>query len=656
MAGLFENKQVLTRILIGIFVGLIAVSMLLYLVPQGPGAGAASTDTVASVGGQSITLAEVQQQLAQIEQRGNVPKPLESLYARQILNQLIFEREIQYEADRLNVSVTNEEMSTLIKQLLPTAFNGDSPVGMDQYSAQVQQRFQMTVPQFEAALRKDLLMQKFQRLVTDGISASPADLKDQFNYQNQKVKLDYAFIKPEDLEAKITPDEAEVKAYYEKNKSRYQEPERRSVRYALLDANRIKAATTVSDDELKRAYNDNIAQFSVPERVHVEHILLFTRGMTTDAQIAEVQKRAEDVLKELKKGAKFEDLAKKYSEDTQTKDKGGDLGWLTKGQTVPSFEKAAFGTAKGAISDVVKTEYGFHIIKVLDKETAHTLPFEEVKAQLLVNAKANKGEADANALSDKIAARVRQSNKIPLDELAKEFNLDVAETAPVSATDPLLYFGNAPAAKEEIFRLRQGEVSLPLKTDRGYVVLSLKNVIAAHPGTFEEERNKVANDVKREKAVQQAKSKADDLEKRIKGGEKFDAAAKALGLDAKTSELFSRAGSIPGVGSAKQVAAAFQMKQGEAGPVLNIGTNWLVYRVADKVEPNPDDFEKQKKDLTDQVLNDKRSLAFQAFRTSLEDRLKKEGKLTVYQDKMKTFGDLGNSPFGRNSPLGGSDF
>ena len=641
MAGLFENKQVLTRIFIGIFVGLIAVSMLLYLVPQGPGAGATTTDTVATVGGRGITVQDIQQRMQQISQGRQIPKIMESFYARQILDSLVFEKEIEYEADRLKITVTNDELATVIKQILPTAFNGDSPVGMDQYAAQVQQRFQVPVPEFETEIRRELLMQKFQKLVTDGVSASPAELKDQFNYQNQKVKLEYAFIKPEDLEAKITPDDAELKAYYEKNKSKYQEPERRSVRYALLDVNKIKSSVVISDDDLKILYQRDSAQFQVPNRVHVEHILLFTRGKNTEAEITEVQKRAEDVLKELRKGAKFEDSAKKYSEDTQTKDKGGDLGWIVQGQTVPSFEKAAFGTAKGGISDVVKTEYGFHIIKVLDKETAHTLSLDEVKPQLLVNAKANKGESDANAISDKISAVIRKSNKIALDDLAKQFNLEIAETAPVSAAEPLLYFGNAPAVKDELFRLQQGQVSMPLKTDRGYVVLSLKTIIPLHAGTFEEERNKIATDLKREKAIQLAKSKAEELEKRVKAGEKLESAAKALGLDAKTSELLARSGSLPGVGGGKQLGAAFQMKQGDVAPVMNLGSNWLVYRVTEKVEPNPADFESQKKSLTQAVLQDKRSLAYQAFQKALDDRLKKEGKLAIMQDKMKSFGDVG---------------
>jgi len=641
MAGVLDSKKGGVRILLGVVIGIIAVTMLTYLIPQGPGgAGASSTDTIATVGSQSISLQEVQQQMAQMSQGRQIPKMMEAFYARQILDRLIFDKEIEYEADRLGITITNEEMATLIKQILPTAFNGDSPVGVDQYAAQVQQRFQMTIPAFETAIKRELLVEKFRKMVTDGISASPAELKDQFNYQNEKVKLDYALIRPEDLEAKINPDEAELKAYYEKNKSRFQEPERRSVRYGLIDANKLKQSAQVSDNDLNKQYQDNIAQYQVPNRVHVEHILLFTRGKTTDAQIAEVQHRAEEVLKEVKKGGKFEDLAKKYSEDTQTKDKGGDLGWITQGQTVAAFEKAAFSTPKGATSDLVKTEYGFHILKILDKETAHTVPFEEVKPQLMVNTKANKGDAEANKIADNVSAAIRKSNKTSLDDLAKEFNLDLAETAPVSAADPLLYFGNAPAVKDEMFRLQQGQVSMPLKTDRGYVILSLKSIAPPHPGTLDEERLKVLDSVKREKALQLAKSKAEELEKRVKNGEKFDAAAKALGLDGKTSDLFARSGSIGGVGSGKQLAAAFQMKQGEVGPILNLGANWLVYRVAEKTGPNPNDFEKQKKELTQQVLQEKRELAFESFRTALDDRLKKEGKLKIMQEKMKNFGDL----------------
>jgi peptidyl-prolyl cis-trans isomerase D len=640
MAVAKDSRKTGLRILLGAVVLVLGGSMLLYLVPQTPGTGeASSTDTIAKVGDETVSTAEVRQQLAEVEQRNQVPKQLESLYARQILNQLIFQKEMQYEAKRLGIRVSDQEQADRIRQFLPTAYNGDTFVGRDRYASEVQARFQLTVPVFEELIRQGLLQDKFRKLVTDGVSVGPSELQDEFKYKNEKVKLDYAFIKPEDLEAKITLDEGEIKAAYEKNRSRYQVPEKRVARYGLIDLNQLRQTAQVSDDELKAQYQQNIQQYQVPNRVHVEHILLMTVGKT-DAEVEEIRQKAEDVLKQAKKGAKFEDLAKKYSEDPGTKDKGGDLGWLTQGQTVPEFEKTAFGLDKGKMSDLVKTQYGFHIIKVLDKETAHTKPFDEVKDSIktpLLLAKTDKLASDE---SDQLSATIRRSNKVSLDDLAKQFHLTVGETRPVTAVDPILELGNSKEAKEAIFRLRQDELSLPIRTDRGYLVLSVKQIQPTHPGSLEEVRDKIIAELKQQKSTELARAKAEDLAKRVKAGEKFEAAAKSLGLEAKSSDLFARNGSISGAVSGKQVSAAFQLKPGDVGAPLNLGANWFVYRVAEKQEPDPADFEKQKKELTDQVLQTKRNLAFEAFRTSLETRLKQEGKLQIMSDKLKGFGDL----------------
>jgi peptidyl-prolyl cis-trans isomerase D len=642
MAGSSDNRQQLfSRILLGAVVLVLAGGMLLYLVPSMPGTGdAASIDTVAKIGDESVTTDEVRQQLSEIEQRNQVPKQLESLYAQQILKQLVFQKEIEYEAKRLGIHVSDQERAERIRQFLPTAYNGDTFVGMDRYAAEVQGRFQMTVPVFEEQIRQGLLLEKFRKLVTDGISVGPGELQDEFRYRNEKVKLDYALIKPEDLAAKINPDDAEIRAAYEKNKNKYLVPEKRVVRYALADVNQIRQNTQVSDDELKVQYQQDIQQYQVPNRVHVDHILLMTVGKTP-AEVEEIHQKAEDVLKQAnKKGANFEELAKKYSEDPGTKDKGGDLGWITQGQTVPEFEKVAFSLPKGNISDLVKTQYGFHIIKVLDKETAHTKTFDEVKDSIrapLMLAKADRQAAD---IADKLSAAIRQSNKTSLDDLAKQFHLTVGETRPVSANEPILELGNSKEVKDAIFGQRPDEISLPIHTDRGYLILLVRGVLPAHQGTLDEVRDRVIADLKQQKSTEIARQKADDLEKRLKSGEKFETAAKSLGLDPKTSDLFARNGSISSAASGKQLSTAFQLKPGDVGQPLNLGTSWFVYRVAEKQEPNPADFEKQKKDLTDQVLQTKRNLAFEAFRTSLEARLKQEGKLKIMTEKLKGFGDL----------------
>lgn len=641
MPGAFENQKTGVRILFGVVIGMLALSMLLYLVPQGTSTGEAASDVVAKVGDETVTLSDINQQMNEIRQRNPIPQALEGLYASQILKQLVFAKEVEYEAKRLGITVSDRERADRIKQYLPTAFNGDTFVGMDTYSREVQERFRMTVPAFEEIVRTGLVEEKFRKLLTDGISVTPSEIQDEFRQQNEKVKLDYALIKPEDLAAKIVPTEDEIKTYFEANKSKFQIPEKRVARYALVDLNQIRQSVQVSDDELKAIYQKNIQDYQVPNRVHPEHILLMTVGKT-DAEVQEIQKKAEDVLAQAKKkGANFEELAKKYSEDPGSKAKGGDLGWIVQGQTVPEFEKAAFSLNKGETSDLIRTQYGFHIIKVLDKETAHTKPFDEVKDSLRTPLLLQKADQQAQEIADKISAEIRQSNKLTLDEIAQKYHLSTGETRPLAITEPLLELGNSQDAKEQMFRMRQGELSTPIRNDRGYAIVTIKEILPAHQATLPEVRDKVVDTLKQEKSAASAKAKAEELAKRVKSGEKFAAAAKALGLEAKTSDPFARSGSVPSVGSGKQLAVAFVLKPGDVGAPVSVGTNWVVYQVAEKTEPNPDDFEKQKKTLTDNLLNQKRTLAFDAFHSALEERLKQEGKLKIYSDKLPKFGNLG---------------
>ncbi len=640
MAGVFDNQKTGVRILFGVIIGMLALSMLLYLVPQGPDTAQSAGDVVAQIGDQTVTLADVTQHLNEIRQSNPIPHQLESLYASQILKQLVFEKEVEYESKRLGITVSDKERADRIRQFLPTAFNGDTFVGFDAYSRDVQQRFQMTVPAFEELVRSSLVEEKFHRLLTDGISVSPAEIQEEFRFENEKIKLAYAAARPEDLAEKINPDESEIKAYYDQNKSKFVIPEKRVVRFGLLDLNQLRQNTPVTDDELKAIYQQNIQQYEVLDRVHAEHILFMTVGKT-DAEVAEIKKHAEDILAQArKKSSNFEDLAKKYSEDPGSKTKGGDLGWLVHGQTVPEFDKAAFSLSKGEISGLIQTQYGFHIIKVLDKETAHTKTFDEVKDSIRTPFLLQKVDQEASAVADKMSAEIRQSNKTTLDELAQKFHLSLAETRPVAANDPVLELGNSQDVKDEIVRLHPGELSLPIRTDRGYVVLSLKQVLPPHPGSLDEVRDKIVSELKQQKAEQLARTKVEELADRVKAGEKFDFAAKALGLDPKISDLFTRDGSLPGLGSAKLLSAAFALKPGAVGAPLQMGAAWVAYQDVEKVEPNPDDFEKQKKAITDTILQSKRDAAFAAFRTSLEERLLQEGKLKLMPEKMHGFSTL----------------
>src|SRR5277367_2416115 len=481
------------KIGMSVLLGVICLSMLTYLIPgMGSAAFTNSPDAIATVGGQSITATDVQRQLNSALHGQSVPDVLKGMYAKQVLDQMILKQALTVEAQRLGIRVTDQELSDRIKQILPAAWNGDTWL-KDRYTTEVQTRTGMSIPEFEDFLRDQMLEDKFRQLVTDAITVSPAEVQAEYRRRNEKVQIEYVLIKPAELASTIQPTDAELSSFYTKHAGLYQVPEKRSARFALLDLARLRATTTVGDDALRAYYNSHIDEYKVENRVHVEHILFKTVGQT-DAEIAETRQKAEDVLKKAKSGANFEDLAKKFSEDDGTKPKGGDLGWIVEGQTVPEFQQAAFTLPKGSISDLVKTQYGFHIIKVIDHEQAHTKSFEEVRDSILQPVLEQKVSAEADDISNQMAAAVRQSDRQSLDDLAKKFHLDVGETPAVAITDPILPLGNSPELHQVLFALHSGELSQPIQIESGFVILTVKDIQAGHQGTFAEVRSRVLAD------------------------------------------------------------------------------------------------------------------------------------------------------------------
>ena len=627
-----REKKIGVRIMLGVVVGILGIGMLLYLVPQGTN-DINAADTIATVGDQSISVIDVQNQLAKSTRGSQIPPALVGIYTQQALDQLVDQKMLELEATRMGLRVSDEEHADFIKKLVPTAFNGDTFIGMDRYSAEVQARFQMSVPEFETEVKDALLQQKFQQLVTDGVTASNDEVQAEFRRENEKIKLDYVTIKPSDMQSKVEVSDADIAAYFEKNKAKYVVPERRTIDYAILSLAQLRQRSPVTEDEEKVYYQSHIDQYKLEDRAHIAHILFKTVGMT-DAEAAEVKKKAEDVLNKAKHGGNFGDLAKQYSEDT-SKDKGGDLGWIVRGQTVPEFEAAAFSLPKGSISDLVKTQYGFHIIQVIDREQARTQTLDEVKASIVNQLQEQKAEQLGENVSTQIADEIRRSGKVPIEDLAKKFNMTTGEAKSVEATQPLPELGNAPGLMDSVFRQRTGDLSAPIHTDAGYVVVSVKDVQPMHPANLPEVHDRVASDLRMEKAVDMAKTRADELTKRAKAGENFAAAAKSLGLEVKTSDPISRTGSIPDVGSAKQFAAAFALPVGQTGDPVAMGQNWTVYHVAQHDPVNQDDFEKQKSKIEAQVLQEKKQTAYELFRDALKTRLQQQGQLRYNAESLK---------------------
>jgi peptidyl-prolyl cis-trans isomerase D len=628
-----KNQKTWMRVMLGAIVAVIAGSMLLYLVPGLGQTQIANSDTVATIGNDSVTVAQVQMQLRRVESSGQMPAALQPIYAQQIIQNLVGQKLIELEAQKLGITVTEGEVADRIKTILPTAYENGVFVGDQAYAAQVSERFQMTVDEFEDLVRQSLIQEKVGELVTSGITVSPQEVQAEFRRKNEKIKIDYVVIHPDSLESQVQVSDADLSAYYDKNKAHYMVQEQRAVQYIPLDPTLIQAKLTIPPADIQAYYNDHIEAYKVQDRVDVSQILFKTVGKT-DAEVAEIQKQADDVLTQLKKGAKFEDLAKKYSEDTN-KDNGGHTGWIVRGQALPEFEKAAFSLPKGAISGVIQTSIGFYIIKVNDKEVAHTKSLEEVTPEIQQALAAQKAQAIADQDAQKIGDQLRTAGRPTMDALAKQYGLEVLETKPLTVADNPAELGNSPDVKDDIFRMRVGDISQPLRTDHGYVIISIKSITPAHQGTLAEMHDKIVADYKHDQAVQMASQKAAELEKRSQGGEDFAKTAKALGLDMKSSDELTRDSSIPGAGSAKEIEPAFSMSAGQTGAPIALGNDWLVYKVTEHQAPNEADFTKQSADVEQQLLDSKRQMAFDSFRTALEQEMLKEKKLTYNQDAMK---------------------
>jgi peptidyl-prolyl cis-trans isomerase D len=345
------------------------------------------TDAVADVNGTPITTGEfrrvMNRRLQDFNREGGGSLPPETLrqlgFDRQVLQQLVDQRAMEVEAARRGLTVTDTEVTEAITHL-PIFMQDGQFVGVDRYRMTLRSlRPPYQEKEFEQLIRSELLAEKLQSAVTSWVTVSENEADAEYRKRNEKVKLDVVSFTADQFKNGLTATDAEAQALFTKDPSRYKFGERRKIRYLLVDTGAVRATITPTPQQIEAFYNANLQQFSNPEQVHALHILL----KTANKDAAAVKKQAESVLKEAKApGADFAALARKYSEDEASKNSGGDLNFFGRGAMVKPFEDAAFALSPGQISDLVQTDYGYHVIKVLEKRPAGQRPLAEVKDQI----------------------------------------------------------------------------------------------------------------------------------------------------------------------------------------------------------------------------------------------------------------------------------
>ena len=367
-----------------------------------------------------------------------------------VLRQLVQNQILLLEAERQGISVADQEVSDFILSF-PAFQEAGKFIGRDAYLSLLAQN-SLNASQFEAQLREDLMRQKLQSLVTDGVSVSEADLEEEYRRRNEKLHLEYAFVPKTEFEAQVQVTDEEARSFYDQNKKKFERPVQRKVRFITLTPQLFASAVSVSDREIERYYQQNSSRYETAEQVAASHILFKT---DPGANEEEVRKKAEAVLAQAKAGADFAELARQYSEDTSAEN-GGDLGLFGRGQMVPEFEAAAFSLPEGQVSDLVRSTYGFHIIKVTGRQAAIVRPLDSVRDEIRNTLTQEKARESMEKAVDSAAQKLRASGSV--DSLSAEYPVLVPqETNFFGRGDSVPQLGKLPRSDPR--RLREGDRS-----------------------------------------------------------------------------------------------------------------------------------------------------------------------------------------------------
>jgi len=626
MFDLFRSRAKAVRILLGAMLTIVALSMLVYLIPgAGTPVGNVDDQVIAEIGKEPITVQQVDMQIRNLLQGAKVPPEMADSYVPQLIDQAIAARAMAYESKRLGFQVTDADLANIIRS---TQYGSLPP---DQYSQYIEQQLNTSVPEFESGLRENAYLEALQSLAVEGAIVTSAEVETAYKEQNDKIKFEYVALIPEKIAADVKPTEAELQAYFEKNKNFFPQVETRQAQLIIADQAKVAGSIPISEAQIQNYYNSHLDQYRTPERVHARHILLATTGKS-DAEKAAIKAKAEDLLKQLRAGADFAALAQKNSEDPGSASKGGDLGWVVRGQMVKEFEDTTFALKLKEISNVITTQYGYHIIQVLEKEPAHLKTLDEVKSQIADTLRNQTVFDKMQGLEDQ-ARQELIKNPQNAQQIAGQLDLQFVDLPKYKAGDPIPELGTDQQANTAIASLKKGEVSQVIQAGTKLAIAVVTNIIPPHPAEFSEVQAQVKASYTQQQGNTLAAEKQNKLLDLLKSnGGDLHAAAKSMGLEVKTADYFSRDGAAEGIGPAASLSDAFTKPDGAIVGPVSIAGQTVIGKVLGRQQADMSKLAEQRQNIMMQIKTRKAQELAPLLSDSVLTRLIQEGKVKKHQD------------------------
>jgi peptidyl-prolyl cis-trans isomerase D len=650
MIRVLQSAGPTLKIILGGLLVIICASMVITLIPGGTssslGFGGPAKGVIATIGDEQVTVTEVQRQArAMVRQQfpsgGEQANVLMPFFAGQAAEQLINEKAMVAEARRLGLRTNDEELRDELQHgpAASVLFPDGKFIGQEEYE-NLLQRNDLTVTQFEQDEKDRILIRKLRALVSSGVYVGEPDIRREFDHRNTKVKFDYAVLTQTDIAKGLHPTEPELKAFYDRHKATYNNaiPEKRKIKYAVIDSSKLAANTAVAEQDLQAYYDQRRDEYRVPEQVKVSHILIKTPLAGADGKVDpkamdEARKRAEDVLKQLNAGAKFEDMARKYSEDPSAKN-GGLLDFMQPNRfPSPEVQKAATSLPKGATSGIISAGYAFVILHIEDRRDAHMKTLAEVRTEIADKVKQQKTARATEAAANTLLSQARTDG---LDKAAASKGAQLVATDYFARTDSLPGLIAAPQFMDAVFNQSEKAPPDAVQVPQGYVVFELLSIKPPATPSFDEIRSRVDTEFKNERASFLLQQKTQELADRAKAGHDLKKAAKELGATLKTSDLVLPDGQVPDVGSMSGPASAiFGLNPGQISGPLNSGQNGVVAQLVEKQQPTEQEYAEKKDQVRQLLLQSKQDELFALFVSNLRKDMEKSNRLKVNQEELK---------------------
>jgi peptidyl-prolyl cis-trans isomerase D len=626
MLDIMRRKKRLKMVLWLVILSL-ALGMLLFFVP-GVNMGTMTTETsAASVDGESIPMQSFSEAYRRVvnnyRNQGNNKIDPETLRAmglpKQVLDGLVTQKVLEVAAKRLGIEVTPDEIRQAI-ETHPYLQDQGKFIGIERYKA-VLLANSLSVTDFEESIRSSQISRKLREIITDALSVSDRELRDEFSRTNLQTVADYAILKKDDYIKRVKPTEADLRAYFDGHKDAYRIKERRRAQYLLVPFAQIIPTVSVTEEEIRTEFN----QRPYKETVAAAHILF---KINDPSKEAEVKAKAESVLKQVEAGGDFSALAKKYSEDTGSASQGGDLGPFQRGQTPKEFEDAAFSAKPGAIV-LVRSEDGYHIIKVL----AHNNPsLQETHDPIKLSLQQKKAREIAKLKAEQAAELALKKKDLNL--IIKDLGVpaEIKETNLFNKDDNPFEFGISEALRNEVFELKEiGSIGKAIEHPLGYAVPKLLEVQMPKAGDFAQSRSQVEKDFIDYKAKELMQSDAKKLSEEATKQSSLEKAAKQMNLAVKASQPFNATGNPgPDLASNSSITqAAYDLPPGGVSAPLPLLDNLVVLQVKSRTPFDDAAYQKQKAELRQKTLQAIQEPYFQDYVRKITEDLTKAGKIRI---------------------------